>query len=94
MTPTRVSRGLAGHFNGANETPPPWGGEAGFRRPSKFFVWREETSEVMVEGLNDTTRVHFAGSGCTIVRVSFADHPQAVFIGVALARCVAVYAVA
>jgi hypothetical protein len=48
----------------------------------------------MVEGLNDTTRVHFAGSGCTIVRVSFADHPQAVFIGVALARCVAVYAVA
>jgi len=66
----------------------------GFGDPPRFFVWREETSEVMVEGLNDTTRVHFAGSGCTIVRVSFADHPQAVFIGVALARCVAVYAVA
>jgi hypothetical protein len=47
---------------GANETPPPWGGEAGFRRPSRFFVWREETSEVTVEGLTRTTPVSVAGS--------------------------------
>jgi hypothetical protein len=58
-----------GHLNGANETPPPWGGEAGFRRPSKFFVWREETSEVMAEGLNRTTPVNFDGSPITALHI-------------------------